>query len=219
MELVWLHVLQHGTGIVNLSLNGPNYLFAFGTVGYKIKELATPVVIDVGWSYIYYPGALVVQSAGNNGIDACQFAYYDPNVGHDVNNGVMVVGGLHFDDALTPVNPGDGTGPYYEPSIISFFPVQGNFSGLAQDGTNYGPCVEVWAPSNKIISTWTNGSYQQLSGTSMAAPHVAGFAARILQNTPGLNSQQLEEVVRLKFRYIGMQPWSPLPMYLPDFGN
>jgi Subtilase family len=70
-----------------------------------------------------------------------------------------------------------------------------------------------------MFFAWINGAYQQLSGTSMAAPYVAWFAARILQNTPSLNSQQLEAAVRSKFRYIGMQPWGPQPMYMPDFGN
>lgn len=42
--------------------------------------------------------------------------------------------------------------------------------------SNYGSCVDVWAPGTSIQSTWIGSQNQVhvLSGTSMAAPHFAG---------------------------------------------
>jgi subtilisin family serine protease len=43
--------------------------------------------------------------------------------------------------------------------------------------SNWGTCVEAYAPGSAITSTWLLGVPIQLNGTSMAAPHVAGVAA------------------------------------------
>jgi subtilisin family serine protease len=43
--------------------------------------------------------------------------------------------------------------------------------------SNWGPCVEAYAPGSAIKSDYLLGLTQTLSGTSMASPHVAGVAA------------------------------------------
>lgn len=48
------------------------------------------------------------------------------------------------------------------------------------DFSNYGSLVEIAAPGVCINSTWLNGGYNTISGTSMASPHVAGAAALVI---------------------------------------
>ena len=43
--------------------------------------------------------------------------------------------------------------------------------------------VELGAPGVSVYSTWNDGSYNTISGTSMATPHVSGLAAKVWQGT------------------------------------
>ncbi|TCS82436.1 S8 family peptidase [Tepidibacillus fermentans] len=58
-----------------------------------------------------------------------------------------------------------------------------------------GPRVDLAAPGEKIISTWTNNSYRELSGTSMAVAHVTGVAALMLSKYR-LSSEELRQFLR-----------------------
>lgn len=101
---------------------------------------------------------LIIESAGNHDDDACAHSF-NYNSTAKINDGIMVVGGV------------DNTGNRYpqtsNPPIFSTEP-----------RTNYGSCIEAWAPGHAITSTPSSGVVTTAVGTSFAAPQVAAVASR-----------------------------------------
>lgn len=61
--------------------------------------------------------------------------------------------------------------------------------------TNFGASVDIGAPGNAILSTQINNNYRKLTGTSMAAPHVAGVAALMLSKRPTLTHEEVRQIL------------------------
>jgi subtilisin family serine protease len=62
--------------------------------------------------------------------------------------------------------------------------------------SNYGrEQVDVFAPGVDILSTFPDGKYQRISGTSMAAPVVTGVAALLMSYFPDLTAEQVKHIL------------------------
>lgn len=61
--------------------------------------------------------------------------------------------------------------------------------------SNYGIWVDIAAPGHKIYSTVIGGGYEEKSGTSMASPFVAGMAALIKSQNPGMSAKDIRAVL------------------------
>lgn len=113
---------------------------------------------------------LVTHSAGNSYDNACVYAYNHSNAASP-NDGIMVVGGLNISGQRWSVpNP---------------------LVGGSEQGSNNGPCVDVWAPAHEISTTtyWRSGDSVTAkprwiaSGTSFSAPMTAALASRLGTNS------------------------------------
>ena len=63
--------------------------------------------------------------------------------------------------------------------------------------SDYGPCITLFAPGVNITSAWNTGpkDTQLMSGTSMAAPQVAGAAALLLSGSPAATPAQVRQAL------------------------
>ena len=77
---------------------------------------------------------------------------------------------------------------FYHPDFVAYFSSRGPVSPFYIK-------PDIVAPGAFINTTDTNGNYKISSGTSFAAPHVAGTAALILQKNPQLTPQELKSIL------------------------
>lgn len=110
-------------------------------------------------------GHLFVAAAGNGGAD-----------------------GVGDDNDTTPSYPAS----YDLPNVISVAATN-NRDTLASFSNFGARSVDIAAPGVSIASTLPNDRYGNMSGTSMAAPHVAGVAALVKSREPGLDDVKLKE--------------------------
>lgn len=129
--------------------------------------------VDDAVKYAESKGVLLVHAAGNDGKNLdTSYNYPTPNFldGTVATNWITV-------GASGPKNSGG--------------------ENLAASFSNYGKKeVDVFSPGVKIYATVPGGNkYQNLQGTSMASPVVAGIAAFIMEYYPALSARQVKSVI------------------------
>ncbi len=151
-----------------------------------------------GISYAVVSGANIISmSVGGDIPDSEVLSAIDVAV----NNGVLVIAAAGNDGHI------DGTGsvdyPAADPNVVAVGAIDSNdnlayFSSLGgsecSDGDTKG-CVELVAPGVSIESTWNDGCYNTIQGTSMATPHVAGLAAKLWQNNAANTRSYLRSII------------------------
>lgn len=97
----------------------------------------------------------------------------------------------------------DGSNNDFVDSFPANYEVSNIISVAATDASdrlasfsNYGKSkVHIAAPGVNILSTTLNGKYGQLSGTSMATPHVTGLAAIIASHYPNATPENIRNLI------------------------
>ncbi|MEE8360682.1 MAG: S8 family serine peptidase, partial [Gemmatimonadales bacterium] len=116
-------------------------------------------------------GVTYAVAAGNQSVDAGPFAIAN-------HPDVITVSAIADFDGL----PGGSASPTCRIDVDDTF----------ADFSSFGDVVDIAAPGVCILSTWLNGGFNTISGTSMASPHVAGAAALVKADNPFFTPAQVK---------------------------
>jgi aqualysin 1 len=85
--------------------------------------------------------------------------------------------------------------------------------------SNFGSCVDVWAPGVNVLSTKLGGGTTTLSGTSMASPHAGGTGALYLSRHPGASAAAVEAQLKANSILRGTKSKNNAPIKLVYAGR
>ncbi|PEN08746.1 peptidase S8 [Longimonas halophila] len=171
----------HGTHVAG-TVGGSTYGIAKDATLHAVRVLdcggggtMSGVIDGVDWvAANHQPPAVANMSLGGGASSAL-----DTAVENAINDGILVVAAAGNDntDACTasPARVGDALTVGSTTS-----------SDQRSSFSNYGSCVDIWAPGSDIASAWytSDTAVNTISGTSMASPHAAGVAALYLESNP-----------------------------------
>jgi subtilisin family serine protease len=123
---------------------------------------------------------------------------FDPqNCGPDPDEGAAVEYAIAHNVVMVAAAGNDGfdspTYPASFPGVLAVAATDQN--GVIQSFSQWGSAADIAAPGLNIVSTWNDGSYGVLTGTSMAAPEVSAAAALMFAHNPTLSAPQITQLL------------------------
>jgi len=188
----------HGTHVSG-TIAGENNNYGVTGIAYNAKIMPVKVLNDSG-SGSYNSIAQGVRYAVDNGADVINLSLggkysnrtLESAIDYASSKGVIVVMAAGNDGESSPDYPAR----YAYKSGIAVGAVDRN-NNIADfsDRSGTSEISYVTAPGVRVYSTVPNNQYAVYSGTSMAAPHVAGVVALMLSANPNLTDAQVRQIV------------------------
>ena len=175
--------INNDVGIVGVAQNAN--LIAVKVLGNGGVGSTSDIIAGINYVISLDPVVDVINmSLGGSGSCGSYQAAIDSANGEGIT--VVVAAGNESDDVVNH-RPANCNGVITVSAIKDTDGLPGGAGGTGDDKfasfSNFGDKVEISAPGVNVESTWKDGSYNTISGTSMASPHVAGAVAVIKHNS------------------------------------
>ena len=137
-------------------------------------------------------GVNIVATNNSWGGGSYYYALYD-EINRAKDSGILFIAAAGNNSNNNDANP-SYPASYEVDNVISVAAIDSN--GTLASFSNYGAStVDIAAPGVNIASTWFDGTYKYLSGTSMATPHVTGAVALLKAYSAGLTWDQIKSKI------------------------
>jgi subtilisin family serine protease len=182
----------HGTHVSG-TIGGTSYGVAKAVTIVPVRVLdcegsgyTSDVIAGIDWVTAHHAGASVANMSLGGGLDSTLEAAVQTSI--DAGVVYTVAAGNDTADACAQ-------SPAHLPAAITVGATDPDDSAATY--SNYGSCVDLYAPGSGIVSAGytSDTATATLSGTSMAAPHVAGLAAQFLQANPDSTPAQVRDAL------------------------
>ena len=186
----------HGTHIAGIAAAMTDNGIGVAGVGYNSNIMNVKVLGDTGAGT--YSGLISgIIWAVDNGADVISMSLGGSSYSSTLENAVNYAWSKGVVVVAAAGNYGSTT-PFYPAAHANCMAVAAtNGWDVKADWSNYGDWVDVAAPGVIIYATLKDNSYGYMSGTSMAAPHVAGLAALVFTTVSDTNDNgKLNDEVR-----------------------
>jgi hypothetical protein len=157
--------------------------------------------------------AAAIVYAADNGADVVNASWSGRGASDAIREAVDYAAQLGVVVVAAAGNAGEDARGYYPGALEPVITVAASDASDAPAWfTNWGSRIDVAAPGVDIVSTRAAGTslgapagdgHSRLSGTSMAAPHVAGLAALVLARHPGFSIEEVRQAIRVSAVDIG----------------
>lgn len=136
-----------------------------------------------------------VNYALDNGADVINMSF--AGYGLDVMSSLMYSAYKKGVICVAAAGNSNSSTPVYPAAISSVIAVGATYDGVSRAYySNYGSWVDITAPGSSILSTIPNNQYKHKSGTSMAAPIVAGIAALLKAKNKSYNKDAILKLMQ-----------------------
>ena len=185
----------HGQHVSGLSSASTDNAIGVAGTGYKCRFIHIKVANTAGQLTGAYEGVVYAAEHGCKVINCS----WGGNQYSELNAEIIRYAAINMDCAVFCGAGNNNNEELFYPATYPYAMSVGstNDQDFKSDFSNYGVGLDVFAPGDLVLSTWSNGEYLSTGGTSMASPVAAGCATLLRSAFPTMSSQQISEQLKV----------------------